>query len=213
MKSSPEVDAGLERDNVGFLDIDPEIVERVTRKMVGEVVISSDRHWLNGYTSICDPNVSDQLRSRRCGLLFHQIDLQFHREGASNALFGQARIVGIGFALAALLVLLMAHRLITLRVTHIISTLDLFGSGVREKRTGLTGEDEVATLARSVDGLLDLIVADEAALRDSEELKRTIIDSTNLSIISTDAAGVIQSFSAGAERMLGYQAGQRFPGA
>jgi diguanylate cyclase (GGDEF)-like protein/PAS domain S-box-containing protein len=187
-------------------EIDSEIVERVTRKMVSEVEISLDRHWLNGYTSICDPNVSDRLRARRCGLLFHQIDLQLHLEEASYALFGQAKIIGIGFALAALLVLLMAHRLITLRVTRIISTLDRFGSGMREKRTGLVGEDEIATLARSVDGLLDRIVADEAALRDSEELKRTIIDSTNLSIISTDAAGVIQSFSAGAERMLGYRA-------
>ena len=35
---------------------------------------------------------------------------------------------------------------------------------MREKRTGLVGEDEVATLARSVDGLLDRIVADEAGL-------------------------------------------------
>ncbi len=188
--------------------IDPAIVERVTQKKVSEVIVSPDGHFLSGYASVCDPNVSDRLRAHRCGLLFHQIDLRLHLQAASHALFRQAKIVGIGFILAALLVLLMAHRLITSRVTHIVSTLDRFAGGERSGRTGLRGHDEIANLARAVDRLLERIVIDEAALRASEELKRAIIDSADSSIISTDAAGVIQSFSAGAERMLGYRAAE-----
>lgn len=187
-------------------DIDPEIVEHVTRNMVSDVAVSPDQGLLSGYVSICDPQATGGLRAHRCGFLFHQIDLAYHRQRASHALLGQAKIIGLGFALAALMMLLIAHRLITVRVMHIVQTLGRFGRGMRDERTALEGHDELATLGRSVDGLLQRIVADETALRQSAQLRRAIIDSANASIISTDANGLIQSFSAGAERMLGYRA-------
>ncbi len=56
----------------------------------------------------------------------------------------------------------------------------------------------------------------ETQLRQLAALRRAILDSANLSIISTDAAGVIRSVNATAERWLGWKAGeiigQRAPG-
>ena len=185
-------------------DIDPVVVERVTRNKASEVLISADGHWLSGYISICDPHASGRLRARHCGLLFHQIDLRFHQGNALDSLYDQTRLITIGISASALLMLFFAHRLITVRVAGIMSTLKRFSQGGRDRRTQLSGRDELADLSRSVDGLLDRITADEAALQHSEQFKQAIIDSANASIISTDADGVIQSFSAGAERMLGY---------
>ncbi|MGB5255409.1 MAG: EAL domain-containing protein [Sedimenticolaceae bacterium] len=185
---------------------DPTIVERVTRDKTSEVVVSSDKHWLTGYVSVCDPHASVGLRAPRCGLLFHQIDLQHHYARSLESLYGQARIIGVGFAFSALLMMLIVHRLITARVARIVQVLEGFGRGVRSQRTDLRGDDELARLGRSLDGLLDKVIVDEAALRRSEQLKQAIIDSANSSIISTDASGLIQSFSAGSERMLGYRA-------
>ena len=184
---------------------DPAIIERVTRDKISQVTISTDKRWLTGYVSICDPHASAGLRARRCGLLFHQIDLGHHYSQSLESLYSQARIIGVGFALSALLMMLIVHRLITARVARIVQVLDGFGQGVRTQRTDLRGDDELGWLGRSLDGLLDKVTVDEAALRRSEQLKQAIIDSANSSIISTDASGLIQSFSAGSERMLGYR--------
>jgi PAS domain-containing protein len=47
----------------------------------------------------------------------------------------------------------------------------------------------------------------EEALLKAGALQRAIFNSANFSSIATDAKGVIQIFSVGAERMLGYTAG------
>ena len=48
----------------------------------------------------------------------------------------------------------------------------------------------------------------EAALLEAGALQRAIFNSANFSSIATDATGVIQIFNVGAERMLGYDAGE-----
>ncbi|MEH6627952.1 MAG: EAL domain-containing protein [Motiliproteus sp.] len=45
----------------------------------------------------------------------------------------------------------------------------------------------------------------ESKLKETRNFQRTILDSANYSIISTDTSGLIRSFNGGAERMLGYQ--------
>ena len=48
----------------------------------------------------------------------------------------------------------------------------------------------------------------ESALLEAGALQRAIFNSANFSSIATDATGVIQIFNVGAERMLGYEAGE-----
>ena len=100
---------------------DPTIIERVTRDKISEVAISPDRHWLTGYVSVCDPHASVGLRARHCCLLFHQIDLQHHYAQSLESLYGQARIIGVGFALSALLMMLIVLMLFnSIRKTLVI---------------------------------------------------------------------------------------------
>jgi diguanylate cyclase (GGDEF)-like protein/PAS domain S-box-containing protein len=188
--------------------VDPTVVERVTRAQVSEVAVTSDRHWLSGYISICDPYAARGLRAGRCGFLFHQIDLQFHRDQALESLYRQVRASATGFAISALLLWLLVHRLVTTRVGRLVDALGRFADGERETRIGLRGNDELAIVGQQVDQLLDELGADEAALRQSEQFKQAMLDSANASIISTDAQGLIRSFSGGAERMLGYRAAE-----
>src|ERR1700688_3557698 len=51
-------------------------------------------------------------------------------------------------------------------------------------------------------------VAGGSALRETRILREAILNSADVAIIATDARGVIQLFNTGAERMLGYAAGE-----
>jgi PAS domain S-box-containing protein len=63
-----------------------------------------------------------------------------------------------------------------------------------------------ADVAATVDVVTE--IRREAALLKTGALQNAILNSANFSSIATDEKGVIQLFNVGAERMLGYQAGE-----
>ena len=187
--------------------LDNAVVERVTRTRTSDVSIDRKADSVNGYISICEPQgTPGSLRSSRCGFLFHRVNLGFHRDQALASLYRQATLTGVGFACSGLFMLLIFRRSITARVSLIVEALERFGNGERFARIRLTGSDELATISRSVDRILDELAEDEAELRNSERFKQAMMDSANSALISVDASGTIVFFSAGAERMLGYSA-------
>jgi diguanylate cyclase (GGDEF)-like protein/PAS domain S-box-containing protein len=188
--------------------IDPDTVRDVTQRRISRVANSPDGRWLNGYISICDPGSGGRLRASHCGFLFHQVDLDHHREQVMTSITRQAWILAGGFAASALLLILVVDRLATSRVARLVAVIGRYGDGERAARARFTGRDEFARLGQQVDQLLDRLAADEATLREGEQVKRAIIDSANAAIISTAPNGLLQTFSAGAERMLGYRAGE-----
>lgn len=184
-----------------------ETIERVTRTRTSDVSIDRKADTVSGYISICDSRgTAGSLRSSRCGFLFHQASLRFHRDQALGSLYRQASLTGVGFACSGIFMLLIFRRSITARVGLIVDALHRFGNGERLARIRLTGSDELATIGRSVDQILDELAEDEAELRNSERFKQAMIDSANSALISVDASGIVVFFSAGAERMLGYTA-------
>src|SRR6185436_7393598 len=54
----------------------------------------------------------------------------------------------------------------------------------------------------------DVPTPTESALLKAGALQNAILNSANFSIIATDENGIIQLFNVGAERMLGYRAGE-----
>lgn len=180
-------------------------VERVTRTRISDVSVDRKKDTVSGYISICNAHAaSGSLRNPRCGFLVHRASLGFHRNEALASLYRQATLTSVGFALSGIVMLMIFRRSITLRVGRIVAALSRFGDGERLARIRLAGSDELATISRSVDQILDELAEDEAELRNSERFKQAMIDSANSALISVDATGTIVFFSAGAERMLGY---------
>ncbi|MEZ5559990.1 MAG: EAL domain-containing protein [Pseudomonadales bacterium] len=187
-------------------ELDPNVVERVTRTRTTDVSVGPRRSALHGYVSVCDPNMYGGLRAPRCGFLYKRVNLGYHQANAVEFLYQQATTTVLGFGGCSLLLLVIFHRAVARRVNHIVDVLGRFGRGERDARVCLAGNDELSTISRSVDQILQELSDDEVALRASEQFKQAMIDSANSAIISTDAQGTIRFFSAGAERMLGYRA-------
>ena len=88
---------------------------------------------------------------------------------------------------------------------------------VRKDGTRFPAVVSVTALRDAADGIIGylLIGTDNTARKEAEEalikagaLQSAIFNSANFSSIATDAKGVIQIFNVGAERMLGYAAGE-----
>jgi PAS domain S-box-containing protein len=71
-------------------------------------------------------------------------------------------------------------------------------------------QDPDPTVPADVAATVDVVteIRREAALLKTGALQNAILNSANFSSIATDEKGVIQLFNVGAERMLGYQAGE-----
>ena len=82
-------------------------------------------------------------------------------------------------------------------------------SEVKAKKIQLGGEDntDVDVHDAAIEEITKRRQAEEALLN-AGALQRAIFNSANFSCIATDAKGVIQIFNVGAERMLGYSAGE-----
>ncbi|MEO5341823.1 MAG: diguanylate cyclase [Gammaproteobacteria bacterium SHHR-1] len=184
--------------------IDPNIAQQVIANRASQVVLSKDGRWVQGYASICAQDSHRSLRATRCGLLYHQADLEYHLDSASARVRDQARLNGIGVLSLGLSLILLVHFRITHRIGLIQQALQAFSAGDRGVLVRLGGHDELAQISQGIDQMLTRLRRDEAELLESQQAKLAIINSTHLCIISTDAKGVISSINAVGEQMLGY---------
>ncbi|MGC3958857.1 MAG: PAS domain S-box protein [Verrucomicrobiota bacterium] len=76
-------------------------------------------------------------------------------------------------------------------------------------RATLQREDELGRLAQAFNQMLEVIGQRDAALRQASELIQNVFNAaTEVLIIATDTQGKVTLFNAGAERSLGYAAGE-----
>ena len=74
------------------------------------------------------------------------------------------------------------------------------------RRVPVSGDDEVAMLARNFNSMMDAIGERDSELRSLTRFQGTILESAAYGIISTDPDGLVTSFNPAAERLLGYTA-------
>ena len=101
--------------------------------------------------------------------------------------------------LVVLLVALVVSRRIVRPVLALTATAERVRAGNRDLRAEATSEDEVGTLAKAFNSMLD-------ALRDSEAKARQITDTAADGIITIDERGAVLSFNPAAGRMFDYSA-------
>lgn len=76
------------------------------------------------------------------------------------------------------------------------------------QRVPIASTEELATLGRNFNAMLDAIQEREDALRQLSSFQRTILDNAAYAIVSTTPEGLVTSFNPAAERLLGYAAAE-----
>lgn len=184
--------------------LDPELINKTINSRQRQTEFSSDREKLNGYINLCVRDLSKSLRASSCGFLYYQLDVEYRQSSARAWVVKQSIYIAMGTGIVALLLMLIIHFKITDRVLKIQTVLDQWSNGNREAKIELKGNDELNHIATIINNLVSRFSQDEKALIFNKQVNDAIIQSANYSIITTDKNGIINSFNASAERLLGY---------
>lgn len=184
--------------------LDQELINKTINSKQKHTKFSNDRKKLNGYINLCVRDLSKGLRASSCGFLYYQLDVEYRQSSARAWLIKQSQYIAIGTGIVALLLMFMIHLKVTDRVLKIQNVLDLWSNGNRDAKIDLQGRDELNHIAVIINNLVSQFAKDEKALIFNKQVNDAIIQSANYSIITTDKNGIITSFNASAERLLGY---------
>ncbi len=96
------------------------------------------------------------------------------------------------------------------RLTRDLGGLEFFARGVSEKGFGTARAQasdslEVASLAQSINGMLDRLKQQHDRLHESEERFRSMLDNMAEGLVSISETGMIELFNPAAERLFGYR--------
>ncbi len=141
--------------------------------------LSSDRLRIYGHALLCaqleDPD--------DCSLVFQRRNIAAKREQALGTLRRQAGQNGFGNLIAAILLWMLIHAMLTSRVDRLVQVVNRFKGGESTARARFTGNDELAIVARHVDQMLDQVADDQTVLR----LRDRVLAASTNGVVITDA--------------------------
>lgn len=186
------------------LDLNRTKIDKVIATYSLDVTVTDDHSMIEGIISLCPKGGRHALRTSRCGFLLQHVDLDYHNRQAVASLTSQAIFSAVGIFLIAVLIGLISHLMFASRVKRISATLQNFSDGQRNQRSGLTGADEIAQIAQSVDKMLDHLEMDEQAILAEKNRLRTLFDTVSDPIVSIDENKRITGCNNTACKVFGY---------
>jgi len=183
----------------------PELKLSVLRSQIGALRLINAGAAIAALYPIVLGSADAGLRPNRAGLLYVQRDLS---EQKADMLFETRRhtlwLAGFTAAISVLLWLVL-HRALTVRLARIALAASLVARGDLLTRTGLTGGDEIADVARSFDSMAAKLLEQVEQLRRSDERVRLMVDGVkDYAIFMLSAGGYVTTWNDGARRITGY---------
>jgi signal transduction histidine kinase len=144
------------------------IVERVRRKLAGEIVVSPDHRWIRAVYPVQLPGNIGELRSSTVGVLILDYDLQKSVQQAIADAFDQSVQVFSILMLLCIIVGILLDQIVTRRAKQLVLGSEKFAQGELSTRVQLQGSDELAQIAAAFDRMAAKIQADTETLQASQ---------------------------------------------
>ncbi|QEG00998.1 Sensor protein FixL [Stieleria maiorica] len=175
--------------------------DRTVRLDDGHTIIAVHRVDLSPHWDLGD---SAQSRSGPVGLFVVLRDIHPTIQRATDAVSRQAFGTLAVSCMIAIALGLFLHFRIAKRLERLAEITRIVGAGNLDVRTGMTGDDEVAALARS----LDRMVNDRGIAEQLLGVQAMILAHVHDAVISTDLNGNVETWNEAATRLFGYSAEQ-----
>ncbi|MDH5472399.1 MAG: diguanylate cyclase [Gammaproteobacteria bacterium] len=189
---------------LGSHKINAAMVEKVIAGESASIHHDVAASMINGYSSLCIHSGSNGLRSKDCGFIYYQIDLEYHFKLSEASIYRGYQFAGSLLLIGVLLFLLLIDRLITRRVNLLVNALKHYSSDDRSVRPELKGHDELNWLSKSIARLLDDIELANADIIERENKLETLFQTVLDAIVIISDKGILLRVNAAAEKMFGY---------
>jgi two-component system sensor kinase FixL len=146
-----------------------------------------------------------QLRPDQIGLLLLTRNYGALKQQAFVGTNQQARRIALLLVSLAIATSLILHFTVSRRLARISTAADALAAGNRTARSRVSGRDEIASLGRSFDSMVDDFRRNEAALRESEERHRSLFQNAVEGVITMGEDRQIRAVNPAAQSMFGYR--------
>ncbi|QDV84262.1 PAS domain-containing protein [Planctomycetes bacterium TBK1r] len=178
----------------------PGALARVRMSQISSTVPFGDGHTIVGIHPVVLGAKADRIRPDHLGLFVVLRDIRPTIQRATTAVSRQALGTLVMSCLIAIGLGLFFHFRIAKRLERLEQMTRMVGAGNLTVRTGITGGDEVAALARS----LDRMVVDRDSVEQTLGLQAMILAHVHDAVISTDLNGNVETWNSAATRLFGY---------
>ncbi|MDV6032019.1 MAG: PAS domain-containing protein [Phycisphaera sp. RhM] len=180
--------------------LDAGALARVRMSQISSTLPLGDGYTIVGIHPVVLGAKADRIRPDHLGLFVVLRDIRPTIQRATTAVSRQAVGTLVMSCLIAVGLGLFFHVRIAKRLERLEEMTRMVGAGNLTVRTGITGGDEVAALARS----LDRMVVDRDSAEQTLGLQAMILAHVHDAVISTDLNGNVETWNSAATRLFGY---------
>jgi PAS domain S-box-containing protein len=185
-----------------------EQLQRVQSSPAPSVWLDDDETELTGVIRICRVVSIEGEPATRCGVLLIREDLTVRFKELDAALFQQLLSSMLGTIALSLVIVALLYWSVVRRLEEIVSTATQFGRGVSSVRVPAVGDDEIASIGRAINLMLDRVSTTQRRLRNRQAHLSALFDDNAEGLVVINKQGIITEFNRAAEKIFGYNADQ-----
>ena len=186
-------------------DIDADLINHVRNTMFGKTFLSKKRDSIYAYYPVVIGSRPQELRPSLVGILFMKYDLKIQKVAHRYAVEHQTWQSMSFYTLLFLSLEIYLYYALTKRVMRLVVAAKRFAAGDVSTRSGLQGKDEIAQIGEAFDNMVQKILSDQEAFRESEARFRNLAETTTDWIWEIDSNGVYTYASPAVRFLLGYE--------
>ena len=146
-----------------------------------------------------------ELRASRLAVLYTETDLGALVRVEREDIVRRTLVMGMVTLLFCFAAWFYFHTGFARRLDQLVAGVAAFSSGSPRPPVSAAGQDELAQIGRAVNEMAANLAAQTAAVRESEQRLRGVLETALDAIITIDAKGVVIEFNPAAEKMFGYR--------
>lgn len=172
------------------------------------VWLNDDETEMTGLVRICRVVGIDSQPDERCGVLLIREDLTTRFGELEGALLQQLLSSMAGTIILSLVIVALLYWSVVRRLEVMMRTAMDFGRGRSSVRVPVVGLDEIASIGRAINLMLDRVTATQRRLRNRQAHLSALFDDNAEGLIVINRHGIITEFNRAAEAIFGYQTDQ-----